>query len=215
MEWLMDYWIQQGVSRFVLSVGYMSEAFINHFGAEYRHVPIDYSIEDQPLGTGGGLIQGLTLVDKDRPLLVLNGDTFFETNLSHILAFAEHHQSDWCMSLSESQNTERYMGITLSKDNKITSLNAQSASHSDLPSTDDILSRHCLINAGVYLVKPSCLTTGAYPSDTAISLETQILPDALANNKRIFGMKCQGCFIDIGTPQDYDRAASTLAQVIS
>ena len=40
LEHQMDYWIGQGVRRYVLSVGYRHEAIVDHFGRRYRGVPI-------------------------------------------------------------------------------------------------------------------------------------------------------------------------------
>src|SRR6266487_2600080 len=42
LEHQLDYWIQQGVGRFVLSVGYRHEAITAHFGAAYRGIPLEY-----------------------------------------------------------------------------------------------------------------------------------------------------------------------------
>ena len=36
LEYLMDYWIEQGISRFILSIGYLSQSIIDHFGKKYR-----------------------------------------------------------------------------------------------------------------------------------------------------------------------------------
>ena len=56
LEHQIDYWIRQGVRRFVLSVGYMHEAIEGYFGASYRGAEIAYAVERSPLGTGGGLL---------------------------------------------------------------------------------------------------------------------------------------------------------------
>lgn len=52
LEYQLDYWIAQGVSHFLLSVGCCHEAILNHFGSSYRNAGLDYVIEDTPLGTG-------------------------------------------------------------------------------------------------------------------------------------------------------------------
>ena len=41
LEYLMDYWIDQGVDRFVLSIGYKSQIIIDHFGSSYKGIPLD------------------------------------------------------------------------------------------------------------------------------------------------------------------------------
>ena len=65
----MDYWIDQGITRFVLSVGYKKELIMDHFGPSYNEANIDYAIEENPLGTGGGLM--LAAQDICEPALVL------------------------------------------------------------------------------------------------------------------------------------------------
>ena len=56
LEYQLDYWIAQGVNRFVLSVGYRHQVIIDYFGNSYKGVEVDYVIEQKPLGTGGALL---------------------------------------------------------------------------------------------------------------------------------------------------------------
>jgi D-glycero-alpha-D-manno-heptose 1-phosphate guanylyltransferase len=46
LEYQMDYWIDQGVDTFVLSIGYLHEKVISHFGRSYRNAKLEYVIED-------------------------------------------------------------------------------------------------------------------------------------------------------------------------
>ncbi|MCX6267110.1 MAG: sugar phosphate nucleotidyltransferase, partial [Bacteroidetes bacterium] len=55
LEYLFDDLISQGVTKAVLSVGYKHEVISSHFGDQYKSLPIQYSIENEPLGTGGGI----------------------------------------------------------------------------------------------------------------------------------------------------------------
>src|SRR5262245_49936719 len=87
LEYLLAYWIGQGVTSFILSVGYRSEMITGHFGASFRGAAIDYAVEDRPLGTGGGLLLATTRLAADDPFLVLNGDTYFEVPLAALLKF--------------------------------------------------------------------------------------------------------------------------------
>ena len=56
LEHLLDYWIAQGINRFVLSVGYRHESIVDHFGVAYKSAELLYAIEETPLGTGGALL---------------------------------------------------------------------------------------------------------------------------------------------------------------
>ena len=59
LEYLLDYLIEQGSEEAVLAVSYKWEVIQEHFGSEYRGMPLDYSVEDEPLGTGGAILQAL------------------------------------------------------------------------------------------------------------------------------------------------------------
>src|SRR3989344_9594340 len=81
LAYLMDYWIKQGVKRFILSVGYKSEIIRDYFGDEYNGVSVAYSIEKKPLGTGGGLLLALKQLNSRGDFFGFNGGTFFKKKL--------------------------------------------------------------------------------------------------------------------------------------
>src|SRR6266404_9021237 len=119
LERLLDYWIGQGVRRAILAVGYMHETIRRHFGEQYRGCAITYSIEHQPLGTGGALVQALPLVE-GKTFLALNGDTYFAVPLAALCEFHQQRGADASLSLFRSDNP-RYTGIALAADGRITS----------------------------------------------------------------------------------------------
>ena len=192
----MNYWIGQGVNRFVISVGYMKEVIMDHFGASYRSTLLTYAIEDEPLGTGGGLLlaaQGL-----NAPFLVLNGDTFFEVALDELLGFHAKHESEWTFSLFRANEVGRYMGMVVNSDGEILSLKSGTGAPS------------CLANGGVYLINPSVLHKTKFVPGHKLSLEDDLLPSFVAQGGKLYGLEFTGSFIDIGVPQDYFRATEVL-----
>jgi D-glycero-alpha-D-manno-heptose 1-phosphate guanylyltransferase len=54
------------------------------------------------------------------------------------------------------------------------------------------------------------LEGGPWRPRSAVSLEEDILPFAVQAGKRVYGLECPGCFLDIGVPDDYARAAAVL-----
>jgi len=197
LEYQLDYWITQGVSRFVLSVGYRHEAITEHFGSRYKGVPIEYAVEERPLGTGGGFLLAAEKLDHSGPFLLLNGDTYFEANWNVLDAFASEHNADWCFSLFRTSEKGRYMGIEMSSHGRITSLKS------------GVEQGPRLANGGVYWVHPRILSKAQTLSEK-LSLEDDLFPDALAAGRRLFGVEFRGTFIDIGVPDDYHRAPSLL-----
>jgi D-glycero-alpha-D-manno-heptose 1-phosphate guanylyltransferase len=75
----------QGVRHGVLSVGYLADKVISHFGRRFGDVEIDYEVEDRPLGTGGAIAAALQHCRAD-PVLVLNGDTYLSLDLAALAA---------------------------------------------------------------------------------------------------------------------------------
>ena len=59
LEYQIDFLIHQGITKIIISVGYLSQIIIDHFGNKYKNVSIEYSKENTPLGTGGGLMIAL------------------------------------------------------------------------------------------------------------------------------------------------------------
>ena len=196
LEYQLDFWIDQGISRFILSVGYLNQTISSHFGDSYRSVQINYVQENTPLGTGGGLL--MAAKNLAEPFLLLNGDTFFEVDLNDLCLFHNEHDAEWTMSLFRSKDLDRYMGVGLAKTGEILVLKSKE-SQIDL-----------LVNGGVYLINPSAISRLNLNPGIKSSLENQLLPSFLSLGGRLFGFECYGKFIDIGVPEDYYRAQKIL-----
>ena len=75
-------WLKkEGIETAILSVCYKHEVIADYFGESYLGIDVKYSIEESPLGTGGAIKLALQKVVSPR-CFVLNGDTYFNINLS-------------------------------------------------------------------------------------------------------------------------------------
>lgn len=198
LEHLLDYWIGQGVTRFILSVGYRHEVITGHFGAAYRGTAIQYAIEKEPLGTGGGLLLGVASLSASGSFLALNGDTYFEAPLAAMRKFHAARGADATLALFRSTQQGRYTGLNVGAQGEVLSLHAGE--------------KGGFANGGVYLMDRALLEAAPRrpPPAPPLSLEEDILPFALRSGKRLFGWECPGRFLDIGVPEDYARAAEVL-----
>jgi D-glycero-alpha-D-manno-heptose 1-phosphate guanylyltransferase len=184
LEHQMDYWIAQGIDHFVLSVGYRKEDIIEHFGKLYKGCQIEYAMEEQPLGTGGGFLKAINLIDQNESVLVLNGDTFFEIDYDQLKRYHEQKGSQWTFSLFRANEAERYMGMDIGPDGDVLSLKS---------GTREL---GCLANGGVYLVNPNVIAGTRFKSGDKASLEDDILSDLMAQHIRLYGIEFAGRFID-------------------
>lgn len=198
LEYQIDYWIKQGVSRFILSVGYRHEAIVGHFGNRYKDAELEYVIEETPLGTGGGLMLAAARIAEDKSFLLLNGDTYFAVDLKALIDFSVRNDADWCFSLFQTCEEGRYMGMEISPQGQITALQSGA------------LQSARLANGGVYWVNSRSLRDNGPSLQGKVSLEDDIFPEAMASGLRLFGIELPGTFIDIGVPDDYRRASTLL-----
>ena len=192
---LLDRLMAAGCTRVILSVGYRRDTIVNHFHESYRGMPLIYSIEEQPLGTGGAIRLSLERVT-EASALVLNGDTFLDLDLHEICAYHHSARRSMTMAVTQVADTSRYGGVLL-QDNLITGFTEKGKQGTGW------------INAGVYVLERSF----PWPSDlpAQFSFERDVLETHLAA-LRPAAFPCRGYFLDIGIPEDLGRAQIELGE---
>jgi mannose-1-phosphate guanylyltransferase len=82
IEWLVK---QGGVDAVTFACGYKWERLKEHFGQEFQGVPIEYSVEEETLGTGGGIKKALARYGKEDSFVVTNGDIITDLPLKRMI----------------------------------------------------------------------------------------------------------------------------------
>ncbi len=191
LELLLEYWIGQGVRRFVLSVGYLAERITRHFGAHWCGAEIEYAVEQEALGTGGGLLLAAPRA-RTEDVLVMNGDTYFAVSLQELRAFHEQREADWTLALFRSSDSKRYQGLAVDDEGRIGALSGD------------------LANGGIYLMSAARLAGLPWQGGARFSLESDLLPHAQRNGWRVYGRQFDRPFVDIGVPHDYQSAGAII-----
>jgi D-glycero-alpha-D-manno-heptose 1-phosphate guanylyltransferase len=199
LEIQINYWISQGINKFILSVGYKKEIIIDYFGFRFNDVEINYVVEEVPLGTGGGILKALTEYDISSPFLLLNGDTYFDISLEELWEFHKHKKSNLTFSVFKSNNITRYLGLDVDSNMKI-------------GSSDLILKQNDFryVNGGVYIIDPKILSNINFEFNKQISFESEIIPKLIMNKLSLYACEFKTKFIDIGIPVDYFNAQKIL-----
>jgi D-glycero-alpha-D-manno-heptose 1-phosphate guanylyltransferase len=188
LHYLLNYLSNQGVKEVFLCVGFQHEVIIKYFGDHFRDIKIFYTIEKELLGTGGAI---MPVLDKWRePFFLLNGDTFFEANLTSFSEAFFKLRPLASLSLKPVFNQDRYGAVQLEGD-KITSF------------TEKKFLASGLINAGVSILTPE-IFEGKLPGDV-FSYEKDLFEKKTATHFS-HGFVQDEYFIDIGIPEDYERA---------
>lgn len=191
---LMRYWMGQGITRFVLSVGYKGEVVRDYFGASFEGADVVYVEEPEPLGTGGGVRHALTADVWTEPhCLLLNGDTWFEADFAQLQRDASPHTCPITLTLAEVEDGSRYGGVVVGNDGRVTQFESGGSGKKR-------------INVGCYLLNRDALakTLADYPPK--FSFEEDVLKP-FAPRGWIAASVQQRRFLDIGIPEDYARAA--------
>lgn len=155
----------------------------------FNFVKTEVIIEKKALGTAGSLSQLYNKVKND--FIVINGDTFFDINLSEVINF-KLKKDEIFLSLVKNHNYKSNKKLTflkLNRDNQI-SYNKKSI----------------LINGGIYKFNRFFLKQIERKN---YSLENDIIPKMIYTRK-VKGIVFDNFFIDIGTPKNLKSAKKNL-----
>jgi NDP-sugar pyrophosphorylase family protein len=88
IDWLTK---DSAVDGVVFACGYKWEKLRDHFGSGYKGIPIEYSVEEEPLGSGGAIRKAITAHSSEEEFIVLNGDIVTDLVLKRMVD--SHHNS--------------------------------------------------------------------------------------------------------------------------
>lgn len=194
--YLIQYLQRYDLRKIVFSVGYQKEQvmqFVNLL-PKPDHTEYLFAEEEEPLGTGGAILNALPLTETD-DVFVLNGDTLFDVNLHNLLEFQQQHSADCSLSLKPMRIADRYGIVVTDENHQITQFKEKQLEASGN------------INGGVY-----CLFRHSFmniPFNKRFSFEKDYL-EKMIKERDLYGMIQDHYFIDIGIPMDYEKAQSEI-----
>lgn len=191
LAYLLDYLHKNGVRRVVLSVGYMHEKILNYFHSNYKNIEIVYSVESEPLGTGGAVSLAMKSVCSDE-VFILNGDTLFNVDLKGFYDFYIKKHADVLLALRHVEDASRYGSVFCDDTGRITEFREK-----------EIIPVPGLINGGIYLMKKNYLDL--FHLSGKFSLEQDCFAKC-CKESYIHGYVTENYFLDIGIPGDYNKA---------
>jgi D-glycero-alpha-D-manno-heptose 1-phosphate guanylyltransferase len=194
LELLLSSLKAKGITRAILSIGYMSEVITSYFRKHPVGIDLAFEIESTPLGTGGAIMAALRHATCDH-VFVFNGDTYLDLNLSALASMWPGDQTPIVVTRNV-PDTERFGRLEMTNGR----ISHFMGNRQKGPGT---------INAGCYLI-PSNIFSDAIVPDT-FSFEEDFLSRRPPMSLRAF--VTNGEFIDIGIPEDFQRAQIALARL--
>lgn len=190
LHYIFQYLEQQQCTKVILSLGFKHEVIIDWLQTQNRSFSVEYVIEYEPLGTGGGISLAMSKATNEN-VAVLNGDTMFNIDIQALFDFHKANYAHATLALKEMYDFERYGVVKTNKEYCITAF--EEKSHQ----------QHGFINGGVYILNKAALLDKHLPAK--YSFEKDYF-EAYVNDAKFFGYRSEAYFIDIGIPADYDKA---------
>ena len=197
LEHILHYLKDNGITRVILSVGYKYDIIEDYFKQSFAGIELDYAVEEEPLGTGGAILNALSSARQDN-VFIINGDTFFNVDLKNLLSRHLSYQSELTLSLKPMQNFDRYGCVEVGASHKVRSFKEK----------EFVLQGN--INGGIYILNKKIFQSFDFPM--VFSFETFMQENL--NNINIYADIINNYFIDIGIPEDYKKAQNELEKYL-
>ncbi len=197
LEYLIRSLANQSFQRIIISTGYKGEVIENYFGEGSNDVSVDYYHEVEPLGTGGAIKAALSQSTTDK-VLILNGDTFFNIDIQSLVEFHNNCRADISIAMRMVEDEDRYGSLNLDEENRV------------LEFTEKVHTDKGYINGGIYLI--NCELFNSHDLPEKFSLENDFFAKYVESLK-IYGKAYNDYFIDIGIPEDYEKACRDLPEL--
>lgn len=194
--YVINYLRSQGIEKFIFSLGYKYEVIEDYLHAHFGTLTYQTVIEEEPLGTGGAIQLALTKAT-EKNVVVTNGDTLFNVNIQEAAHFHLHQQAACTLVLKPMQHFDRYGVVELGKDNLVSKFNEKQ------------YYTEGTINGGLYILNVASFLEEEFPDK--FSFEKNYL-ESLYTQRRMYGQVQDAYFIDIGIPEDFQRAQTELSQ---
>jgi NDP-sugar pyrophosphorylase family protein len=196
LDHVLDHLALHGVHQVVLSSSYLEGTFDDFLRARRGDPAIRWITEEEPLNTGGAIINALPYLG-DEPFLALNGDILTDLDLVRMVASHRERGAEVTIALHRAQDARAFGLVLTASDSRVLEFREKP--------TEAVAGD---INAGTYLIDPGAL--GGWRRGEAVSIEREIFPALIARGRPVFGFLSSSYWLDLGTPEKYLQAHADL-----
>jgi D-glycero-alpha-D-manno-heptose 1-phosphate guanylyltransferase len=190
LSYVIDYLRMQGIERFVFSLGYKWGLIEEYLQKEYPTLDYSSVIEEEPLGTGGAIQLAIQKCGSEK-VVVANGDTLFKVQVKELFETDESNDSECTIALKPMKDFDRYGVVETDRKGRIISFREKQFYTAGL------------INGGVYILNKKKFLSRSLPAK--FSFEKDYL-EKFYSEALFYASSQDEYFIDIGIPEDYQRA---------
>ena len=180
----INYLIDNGFSEIIINVSHHSDQVINHVKEIFPNINILFSIEDKPLGTGGGILNALPIIGS-KPFLLINSDIFHNIDIK---------------DLPQDTKAAHLIGVP----------NPEHNADGDFSLKKDLIEikdgKNSLTWCGISIINPIIFNESNFESKSFNIWDT-VLPSYIAEGV-VTGEESSGLWVDVGTPERLKLANS-------
>lgn len=181
---------KQGFRRIILCTGFQGDLVQKYYTQNPLGLEILFSPETKPLGTGGAIKNAMKKIES-RIFLAMNGDSFCPLDFKKFLRFHLKQNALATIAVYKLKKNVDSGSITMDDSKRIIRFDEK------MPAAYEQF-----VNAGIYGFDQSVFKY--MPKSSVFSLEYDFFPALIGNS--FYGFLTQEEFLDIGTPERYDKA---------
>jgi NDP-sugar pyrophosphorylase family protein len=185
-----------GFDEAIITVGHLAELIMTFFGDGSRFgAKIIYSREDKPLGTAGGL--GLLKEELNETFLMMNGDVLTTLDFSDLVNYHKRNGAIATIALNKREVDIDFGVVEIDDGNSI-------VGYKEKPKNE------YLVSMGVYVFEPMVLE---YIEPNEYLDFPDLIKKLISNGETVKGYVYDGYWLDIGRPDDYERASRDIDKI--
>jgi D-glycero-alpha-D-manno-heptose 1-phosphate guanylyltransferase len=192
--YVINYLRTQGIEQFIFSLGYKHEIIETWLADHFPALDYQCVIEAEPLGTGGAIHLACKHTEQEN-IIVTNGDTLFKVNIASLTTSHFESGAECSLALKPMEQFDRYGAVEIGEGGSVQAFREKQ------------FYTRGLINGGVYVLNLKRFLARPFPNK--FSFEKDYLEKQSGSGK-IAGQAQPGYFIDIGIPEDFNRAQAEL-----
>lgn len=197
IDYVIQDLVKSNIEKIIFALGYKYEIVLEHLDKMWPDLSYDYSVEGQPLGTGGAILLACKKITQ-KHFMVVNGDTLFSIDA---ISMEKRHLSSNAfitVALKPMEDFDRYGSVILDAENTI------------LRFMEKSYVQKGIINGGIYMIDKDVFVNLKQPEK--FSFEKDIL-EVFVSENQIKGFISDTYFIDIGIPEDFKKASIDLGKL--
>jgi glucose-1-phosphate thymidylyltransferase len=206
LSYCFDQLVEVGAEELLVVVGYKKEQIISYYGDEYQSIPITYAHQREQKGLAHALLTTEKYIDDD--FMLIMGDNIFRANLEDVVDRQNGERADAAFLVEEVplEEASRYGVCDTNENGEIVEV----VEKPDDPPTNLVVTGFYTFTPAIFhachLVQPS--GRGEYEIADAVNL-------LIHSGRTIDAIPLEGWRMDIGYPEDRDRAEEQLREEAS